>query len=144
MSDAPLTPEIYCQDIQKSLNFYTQILGFKIVYDRPENYFAMLDYQGARLMIEQLDKRNRVWLKDKLEYPFGRGVSFQIKTNNVVSLYEKVQNSKSEIFLPIEERWYRTNDKEVGNKQFIVVDPDGFLLRFFEDMGERPIQNTPD
>jgi len=144
MSDASLTPELYCKDIKCSLDFYTKILGFKIVYDRPENYFAMLDYQGARLMIEQLDKRNRVWLKDKLEYPFGRGVSFQIKTNDVLGLYKKVKNANSEVFLPLEERWYRANDKEVGNKQFIVVDPDGFLLRFFEDMGERPIQSKLD
>jgi catechol 2,3-dioxygenase-like lactoylglutathione lyase family enzyme len=25
-----------------------------------------------------------------------------------------------------------------GNRQFVVADPDGYLLRFFQDLGERP------
>lgn len=37
----------------------------------------------------------------------------------------------------MEEKWYRADDAYLGNKQFIVQDPDGFLLRFFEDLGER-------
>jgi hypothetical protein len=32
---------------------------------------------------------------------------------------------------------YRVGDKETGNKQFLVQDPDGYLLRFFEDLGLR-------
>ena len=35
------------------------------------------------------------------------------------------------------ERWYRKNGAEVGNRQFVVADPDGYLLRFFEDLGSR-------
>jgi hypothetical protein len=35
----------------------------------------------------------------------------------------------------VEEKWYRVNDQETGNKQFLVQDPDGYLLRFFEDLG---------
>ncbi|HSW93417.1 MAG TPA: VOC family protein, partial [Gammaproteobacteria bacterium] len=41
------------------------------------------------------------------------------------------------IFLPIEEKWYRANNVELGNRQFIVQDPDGYMLRFAEDPGER-------
>ncbi|HEY0476960.1 MAG TPA: hypothetical protein VGD37_05520 [Kofleriaceae bacterium] len=37
----------------------------------------------------------------------------------------------------MEERWYRRNDHEVGNRQFVVADPDGYLLRFFGDLGQR-------
>jgi len=28
---------------------------------------------------------------------------------------------------------------EAGNRQFIVADPDGYLLRFFSDVGRRPV-----
>jgi hypothetical protein len=37
----------------------------------------------------------------------------------------------------MEEKWYRMNDSKVGNRQFIVLDPDGYLLRFVQDLGER-------
>jgi hypothetical protein len=44
------------------------------------------------------------------------------------------------LFVPLEERWYRRDDVLLGNRQFLVQDPDGYLLRFFEDLGERPLQ----
>ena len=144
MQKAPLTPELSCSNLKESLRFYIDILGFKIAYDRPEEYFSMLDYQGARLMLEQPSKETRTWLSAELEKPYGRGVNFQIKTSDVDQLYKNTKDNNCNIFLDIEEKWYRANDKEVGNKQFIITDPDGYLLRFFEDLGERPIQKTLD
>ncbi len=144
MKDAALTPELYCTNLKDSLKFYVGILGFKILHDRPENYFAMLERQGTHLMLEQIDKRNRIWLAAELEKPFGRGINFQIQTTNVETLYKTVQSNKYSIFLPLEEKWYRAKNKELGNKQFIVCDPDGYMLRFFEDIGKRPIQRTSD
>jgi hypothetical protein len=41
--------------------------------------------------------------------------------------------------MPMEEKWYRANDTQLGNRQFIVQDPDGYLLRFFQDLGTRKI-----
>lgn len=43
-----------------------------------------------------------------------------------------------QIFLPLEGHLYRVRDTaEGGNRQFVVQDPDGYLLRFWQDMGER-------
>jgi hypothetical protein len=42
----------------------------------------------------------------------------------------------------METRWYRIGRIERGNRQFVVADPDGYLLRFFEDLGERPGEET--
>jgi hypothetical protein len=36
----------------------------------------------------------------------------------------------------VEDAWYRANDRYLGNRQFLVQDPDGYLRRFFEDLGE--------
>jgi hypothetical protein len=41
------------------------------------------------------------------------------------------------LYLPLEEKWYRRDGTEVGNRQFVVADPDGYLVRPFEDLGER-------
>jgi hypothetical protein len=76
-----------------------------------------------------------------LEHPFGRGVNLQIMIDEVDKLYKCVQQAGAHIFLPIEIKWYRANDIELGNQQFIVLDPDGYMLRFFQNLGERNINN---
>ena len=43
----------------------------------------------------------------------------------------------------MEDRWYRADEVELGNKQFWVQDPGGYLFRFFQDLGDRPAQKTP-
>jgi len=137
----PLIPELSCSDIKISLAFYTEMLGFEIQYQREEEGFAMLQRQGACIMLDEISRKRkpkkRSWLTGLLEKPFGRGINLQIKTSNVDVLYGNVQQSGANIFLPIEEKWYRVDAMEVGNRQFIVLDPDGYMLRFAEDLGCR-------
>jgi len=137
-----LTPELYCSDIRTSVKFYTELLGFKIQYERNEEGFAMLERQSCRIMLDQVRTKTaadecRTWLAGPLERPFGRGINLQMITADVDGLYKRVQASDAKIFLRLEEKWYRANEIELGNRQFIVSDPDGYLLRFFQDLGER-------
>ena len=57
--------------------------------------------------------------------------------DNVELIYNNLKSSGYKIAFEIEENWYRQDDKLLGNKEFLVQDPDGYLLRFSEDMGER-------
>lgn len=132
-----LVPELYCRDIAQSLKFYTQVLDFKIRYQRPEEKFAYLEREGACLMLEQPTTVSRSWLLAELTYPYGRGVNFQIKVTAVDDLYVRVAAAGLTPFLPMEEKWYRHDADQVGNRQFMVADPDGYLLRFFQDLGSR-------
>ena len=137
-----LTPELACSDFDESLKFYTEVLGFAVQYMRPEDGFAMLERQGSRIMLDRINpasvtETDRTWFAGPMEKPFGRGINLQMATTNVDDLYQHVQKSGAHIFLPMEEKWYRADDKELGNRQFIVLDPDGYLLRFFQDLGER-------
>jgi hypothetical protein len=36
-----------------------------------------------------------------------------------------------------EQKWYRTGAVETGVHQFLVQDPDGYLIRFSAHLGER-------
>ena len=132
-----LIPECKVRDFQKSLDFYTRLAEFTVAYDRREEYFAMLDKDGAMLMIELLEANDR-WAIGPREYPLGQGISFQIEVSDVQRLYDNFKNDNYPIFFEMEEKWYRKDDVEVGNKQFLVQDPDGYLLRFFEGLGSRP------
>jgi len=134
---ARLIPELEVDDLDRSLAFYTGILGWSVLYARPEERFAFLDLEGANLMLEQAAGPGRRFHIAPLEHPFGRGVNFQIQVANVDGLHARVLAARSHVVLPIEERWYRRNDHEVGNRQFVVADPDGYLLRFFTDLGRR-------
>ena len=137
MRYAKLVPELICSDIERSLAFYTRVLGFAVLYDRREERFAYLDREGAQLMLEQ--PTGRAWLTGELTPPYGRGVNFEIEVSDARALYATVVGAAAEsIFLPIEETWYRAAAVLRGNRQFIVQDPDGYLLRFAEDLGERP------
>lgn len=141
----PLIPELCCTNIKKSLLFYTTILGFHIKYQRETDGFAMLEREGSRIMLDEIrmgvvNNNKRTWLTAPLEVPLGRGLNLQIMTNKVDELYDRVQKAGANIFLPIEEKWYRANDVEIGNRQFIVLDPDGYMLRFAQDLGVRKIE----
>ncbi len=142
MSTPKLIPELYSADFRRSLEFYTQILGFSVRYDRPEDRFAYLEREGAELMLEQTRDASRRFVNAPLDFPFGRGMHLQIETAGVTSLYRDVLAAGAPMLLALEERWYRRGDSEVGNRQFVVADPDGYVLRFFEDLGTRPRAST--
>ena len=37
----------------------------------------------------------------------------------------------------IQENWYRADTKLKGQKEFLITDPDGYLLRFVQNLGEK-------
>ena len=135
-----LVPELLCANLETSLGFYRGLLGFALLYERPEDRFAYLDLDGAEIMLEEAPERTsdeRVWWTAKAEKPYGRGLNLQIEVADVDAIIESVQNAKWPLFRPIEEKWYRVHDSEVGNRQFLVQDPDGYLLRFYKNLGKR-------
>lgn len=135
---AKVVPELYCTNIKKSVNFYCNILGFSLKYDRPEHGFAYLQREGAEIMLEELGHTERKWITAELTHPYGRGVNFQIEVKNAENLLQKINDADVNLFMPLEEKWYRQKANHCGNKQFIVQDPDGYLLRFYEDLGCKP------
>lgn len=133
-----LTPELSVSDINRSLHFYLDILSLKLEYERKENKFAMLSLKDVQIMIEE---RNGSWETGNLSYPFGRGINFQIAIDNIDALYENVKTNGYPIKIEMEENWYRAGNKLLGQKEFLLMDPDGYLLRFAQDIGERDIKD---
>ncbi|WP_144182660.1 bleomycin resistance protein [Elioraea rosea] len=133
---AALVPELYCSDVKASIDFYTRLLGFTVLYDRPEEGFAYLERQGAELMLEQ---QSPGWSVGPLEHPYGRGMNLQIRVSSLSPILEALAQEGIALFRPVEDRWYRIAAVEGGNRQVLVQDPDGYLLRFFESLGDRPI-----
>ena len=134
----PLTHELDVEDLEASLRIYMGAFGFRVLFQRPEERFAYLELEGAHLMLEEAVGPGRRFRTAPLEKPYGRGINLQIRVSDVVMMYERVTRAEVSVIIPLEERWYRQGSLERGNRQFVAADPDGYLLRFFSDLGERP------
>jgi len=132
---AALVPELDVEALDVSLDFWCVVLGFDIAYQRPEEGFAFLQREGAQVMLCQ---RHGNWDTAELERPFGRGMNFEIKVGSVEPLLSALAARNWKLFRPLEDAWYRIGAEAAGNRQFLVQDPDGYLLRFKEDLGRRP------
>jgi catechol 2,3-dioxygenase-like lactoylglutathione lyase family enzyme len=82
-----LVPELGVSDFQRSLDFYTRILGFSVAYQREEEGFAYLTLGQAQIMIDEIGK-GRTWETGNFEYPLGRGINLQIEVNNAGEMAE--------------------------------------------------------
>ncbi len=133
-----LVPEFAVSHWQKSKAFYCDILGFECVHERPEEGFCYLRLGEAELMIDQIGE-GRTFDDGHLptEFPFGKGLNVQIRVPSIAVLVAMLTENQHTLYLPVEDRWYRVGAEESGNRQFVVADPDGYLLRFFEELGSR-------
>jgi hypothetical protein len=73
-----------------------------------------------------------------MENPFGRGVNFQVRVPAIEPVLAALARAGWPLFMEPEQKWYRTGDVETGVHQFLVQDPDGYLVRFSAYIGERP------
>lgn len=139
LTRAKLVPELVVADLGLSLRFWIGLIGFRIAYDRPENGFAYLDLGGAQVMLDQYNPSARHWLTGPMERPFGRGINFQIEVAAVEPVLARLEEVGWPLFMAVEDAWYRAGDVEVGQRQFLVQDPDGYLLRLGAKLGERAV-----
>lgn len=121
-----LIPELSVTNIKESLEFYKSI-GFHVVYERVETKFAFIELDGNQLMIEEL---NGNWDVGPLERPFGRGINISMSVDNVEEMFNKLKEKGIKFFLELEVHSYRVDDTEYLDKEFLIQDPDGYLLRF--------------
>lgn len=121
-----LIPELSVTDINVSKKFYIN-LGFKIIYERPENKFCFMQLENNQIMLEEC---NDNWNVGKMEYPFGNGINISMSVKDIDNMYENIKNKKIKLFLDLETHEYKVNEIIYEDKEFLLQDPDGYLLRF--------------
>jgi lactoylglutathione lyase len=135
-----LLPEMIVSDIKSSLKFYCKVIGFRVEYERPEDGFAFISYHGSQLMLEQDRFKESPWRIEPLEKPYGRGMNLSIECPDVSVLARNLELSGHTLRKPIEEFWYKEDKQLQGESNFLVLDPDGYLLRFAQDLGCKPLR----
>lgn len=121
-----LIPELSVSDISKSKEFYLS-LGFEVKYERVEDRFCFLQLEDNQIMIQE---NNGVWATGEVSYPYGRGININMAVSDVSSMYDRLKKKGLKLFLDLEVHSYRVDDIEYKDMEFLIQDPDGYLLRF--------------
>jgi hypothetical protein len=95
------------------------------------------------VLFRSLEEINHHWETGSLTYPFGRGINFQFNVENVDELEKSLKKQGYPLFLPMQEKWRVVQDMLYGVREFLVQDPDGYLLRFAQRLGIRNTNKSP-
>lgn len=72
-----------------------------------------------------------------MQRPFGQGINFQMMVDWLEPILAALTEAKWPVYEEPNEAWYRVGAREHGQREFLVQDPDGYLLRFAEGLGSR-------
>lgn len=122
-----MVPELLVANYAESLDFYTKIVGFSVVFERENPSFAYLDLDGAQLMIEE--DHDSAWSVAPLETPRGRGINLQIDVPDVTEVQKRLEEAGLVPFRAMNEASYETPEGDSRQLELLVQDPDGYLLR---------------
>jgi catechol 2,3-dioxygenase-like lactoylglutathione lyase family enzyme len=128
-----LAVQLACSSFTRTLRFYTDVLGFTTMRFEPDRKRADLERDGVAIQIaEPVDAPLA-----PLDYPFGRGVTLVIWTNDAEAIYAGVHAYGARLHRPMQEVWREEDGVQTGHAEFEVIDPDGYAMRFCEALPPR-------
>jgi catechol 2,3-dioxygenase-like lactoylglutathione lyase family enzyme len=115
--------ELHVTDLNASLAFWKDIIGFEIAYRRDEEKFVYLEHpEGQQIMLCQ---RHGRFETGPMQRPLGQGAMFQIYLQRIDSVLSNLAAESWPIYLGPREVWRKTGDRESGQREVFVQDPDG-------------------
>ncbi|MEZ9352653.1 bleomycin resistance protein [Vibrio splendidus] len=131
----PMVPELSVSNFEASLSFYVDVLGFSVRIKRENPDFVYLEQEQVQIMLEQITDSG--WITGELVTPLGRGVNFQIELSDLEPVVERLKKANVRFFRDLKETWYDIGEKLSGEREFLIQDLDGYLLRFTQHLGEK-------
>lgn len=133
---AAMVCELYVQDIVVSLEFWCEILGFTIAYQRPEERFVYLERRdGAQVMLYQPNEKPTA----RSAVNFEPKAMLQIFVGSLSPIILAVEKYEWPLLREPEDVWRRWGDRMGGKREIRLSDPDGNLVLVAENIGERPV-----
>jgi catechol 2,3-dioxygenase-like lactoylglutathione lyase family enzyme len=130
--------ELMVTDYAQSRAFWTGVLGFELAFERPQQKLACLQHpDGAQVMIYE---RDGDWETGAMERPFGRGVVVQVYVEDAKAAAARAETAGTPFYVALREKWRDWGDRLGGQREFLVQDPDGYLVMVAERIGERPLE----
>lgn len=111
-STSQLVVEVFVRDMNASKHFY-QRLGFELVEDRGD--FVTLAWEGHQFYLDARPNQPEVANEPQ--------ANMRIMVPDVDRYWELAREIGARVYAPIQ-------DREYGLRDFTILDPDGFGLRF--------------
>ena len=119
-----LSPNLAVKDVNKTVDFYTNILGFNCIMTVPEEgqfVWAMVQADGLTIMFQEL--KNLAEEYSQLEKrSIGGSLTFYITVTDIQKLYDKLKG-KVTIAKELHKTFYGATD-------FAIEDCNGYILTF--------------
>lgn len=117
----PVAPEFFVRDVDASIRFYVDGLGFQLL--RRDGDFAVLGLGDAHVLLAGPSIGGagiKRWIESG---PRGVGLNIRIMVDDVDAMYARVKAVGAPVIDDIKDQYY-------GLRDFMAADPDGFVLRF--------------
>jgi len=125
-----LTPNLIVSNVERSLAFYVDVLGFErgiTVPDKSPFVFASVTSGGVEIFFNdtaEVLKEHPDWA-GKLKPSAGNSMFLEIVGPGAVdALHDRVK-AKARVVMPLTTQWY-------GMREFAIEDPDGFVITVAE------------
>jgi catechol 2,3-dioxygenase-like lactoylglutathione lyase family enzyme len=121
-----LAPNLIVTDVERSIAFYRDVLGFSVVTtvpDAPPYVFAIVKSGPVEVFLNAPGPAVEEYpvFKDR---PIGGTLTLFIGIVGIRAAYETLK-SRVNVVLPLEKKWY-------GPTEFACTDPDGYVITFAE------------
>lgn len=114
-----MSPQLLVADIERSIAFYTQILGFMVDF-RYGDFYSGISRGGCSIHLKSgspIEAKESRRKNDDLDLVFS--------VDNIEGVYAELSGKQVEIIQPIRTMPY--------GKEFYAADPDGHILGFVEE-----------
>jgi len=121
-----LTPNLIVSDVERSIRFYRDVLGFAVGLTVPDGapyVFAIVQSGPVQIFLNAPGPAIEEYpaFKDR---PLGGTLTLFIDVVDITRSHAELQG-KVKIVMPLEHKWY-------GVTEFAFEDPDGYLITFAE------------
>ena len=121
-----LTPNLIVADVERSLAFYRDVLGFTVeqtVPDAPPFVFAIVRSGPVEVYLNAPGPAVEEYpaFKDR---PIGGTLTLFMRVTGIRAAYDALQ-ARVNVVMPLEKKWY-------GVTEFACTDPDGYVITFAE------------
>jgi len=125
-----LTPNLVVADVDRSVAFYRDVLGFEVQVTVPDTgpfVFAAVTSGTVEIFLNARDAAVAEYpaFRDR---PVGGTLTLFLEVTGVDAAHEKL-GGKVQIVMPLEKKWY-------GSTEFAFLDPDGYVITFAERTGQ--------
>jgi catechol 2,3-dioxygenase-like lactoylglutathione lyase family enzyme len=126
-----ITPNLIVSSVDRSLAFYTDVLGFGRGMTVPEQSpFVFASATSGAVEIFFNDRSTVTKESPQMEgLAFGGGNTMFIEVEGIDALHDRVAPNVK-VVMPIHTQWY-------GMREFAITDPDGYVITFAERVAQQ-------